>query len=457
MCPHQFSVSAFAGLLYSRFAQTTVAVDWSKQKSYGKFRCEIGTARWSELLRTLTPLLNVSFSPCNINAILKKRYAFPMPRSKYRACRLLFYAWLFPVALWALLPSSSIPYVQEQRHIKSVLETSNTLISVDSYPTVFNRTDTSGSYIFEWRLLRHVTSKNEMELSLELSEKASINLADLIRRSEAFHFSKIKHSAIRTPFFDPKALNVAIPWVDYMESSDVCLPWFDRADKVLFTHALHRNMRKVSLRLTVDERKVVEIWPASYVEHTLAELNKIRKKPEAAEYEEGQLIEEALQFLKESCHPIIQLEGGDMTKPEDFVVPYVRGNLPSKTYHIRKQLLARLGVTISIALIPLTVAIRLFSVLPQVILFLLIQGGLACGGITLSAWLRAGRPPFRQWCRTFGITRWMFFRSNKAKTVWGPAGPVASKRADRSQWAGNEAAGLQRPKTVRLGRDLDAV
>jgi hypothetical protein len=384
-----------------------------------------------------------------------------MPRSKlHRALRLFFYVWLVTVAVWALLPSPTFLYAQETLHNEKTLKTSHTLTVVDSFPIIFTNSsgsDGTGNFILQWRVSRQLSLQNEVELTLEVAGNEPINLAVLMGKSEAYHFSKTKHDAVRTPFFDPTRLDFAIPWVDETGTSAMCLPWFDRSDKVLLTHSMRGGTTNISLRLVVDERGVVEVWPASFVENTLAELQKVRQKPEAADYEEGQLLEEAMQFLQESGHPIIQLEGGDMRRLEEISVPYVRGNLPSKTYHIREAMLARFGPVLRIALFPLLMIVVPLSALNSVILLILLQGGFACAGIMLSAWLRAGRPKFWPWTRTFWMTRWVYVASQKEKRVWGPAGPVESKRAVRKEWAGNGVVGLQKPKTVRLERGFDAV
>ncbi|KAF2443739.1 hypothetical protein P171DRAFT_43223 [Karstenula rhodostoma CBS 690.94] len=378
----------------------------------------------------------------------------------YRALRILSYVWLLTVTFWSLLPSPTIPFAQEALHNEETLKTSHTLTVVDSLPTVFensSRSNGAGHLIFQLRIVKQLNLQSEVELTLKVAENEPINLADLMKRSEAYHFSKTKHDAVRTPFFDPTLLDFEVPWVDDIAKFDVCLPWFDRSDKALFTHGIHGGTSAIYLRMVVDENGAVEIWPASFVEHTLTELEKVRLKPEAADYEEGQLLEETMQFLRESGHPILQLKGGDMTKLEEVSVSYVRGNLPSKTYHIRKTMLARLGPALRIALLPVVLVISLLPAFSAVIIFILYEGGLACAGIMLSAWLRAGRPEFWPWTRTFWMTRWMYFRLQKEKRMWGPAGPVESKRAVRKQWVGNGIVGLQRPKTARLEPGINAV
>ncbi|KAL5427664.1 hypothetical protein PMIN04_001167 [Paraphaeosphaeria minitans] len=378
----------------------------------------------------------------------------------YRALRILFYVWILTVTFWSLLPSPTIPYTQEALHNEKTLKTSHTLTVVDIYPTAYHNSSESngsGQFIFQWRILRQLNLQCEVELTLKVAENEPINLADLMRKSEAFHFSKIIRDVVRTPFFDATHLDFEVAWMDDIENSGICLSWFDRSDKVLLTHSDHGGTRAISLRMVVDEHGVVEFWPASFVENTLAELEKVRLKPAAADYEEGQLLEEAIHFLRESGHPIIQLEGGNMSKLEELHVPYVRGNLPSKTYPIRQAMFLRLGPVLRVALIPVFLLTYLMSTFSTVILFILYNVGLSCAGIILSAWLRAGRPEFWPWTRTFWLTRWMYSKSQNEKRMWGPAGPVESKTAVRKEWAGNGIVGLQRPKTARLERGFNAV
>ncbi|KAL5386643.1 hypothetical protein DPSP01_004007 [Paraphaeosphaeria sporulosa] len=378
----------------------------------------------------------------------------------YRALRIILFVWILTVTFWSLLPSPTIPYTQEALNNEKTLKTSHTLIVVDDYPTIYQGSSESngfGHLIFEWRISRQLNPESEVELTLRVAENDPINLADLMRKSAAFHLSRTKHDAVRTPFFDPTHLDYKVACVDDIKNSDVCLPWFDRSDKALLTHSNHDGTCTISLRIVVDEHGVVELWPASFIENALAQLEKVRLKPEAVDYEEGQLLEETIQFLRESGHPIMQLEGGDMTTLEELHVPYVRGNLPSKTYPIRKAMLVRLGPVLRVALIPVFGIIYLLSTFSTVILFILYNGALSCAGIMLSAWLRAGRPEFWPWTQRFRLTRWMYFRSQNQKTMWGPAGPVESRSAVRKEWTRNGFVGLERPKTARLERGFNAV
>ncbi|KAJ4287623.1 hypothetical protein N0V90_012326 [Kalmusia sp. IMI 367209] len=345
-----------------------------------------------------------------------------------------------------------MPYDQEPRHNEKVLRAGLALTIVEDHSTALNPNDVQGHFIIHWQLQK----SNGGEVLLKISENSPINLANLMKRSESFHFSKTKNDAIRTPFFDATRLEFEVSWIDDIDCPDVCLPWFDRNDQALITHDMHGGANTINLRLVVDEHGTIELWPALFVLKTLDELKEVRKKPEAASYEEGQILEEALEHLRTLGHPLIRLYGEDMKNMEIVAVPYIRGNLASKTYPIRRTILINFAPVLRIALFPFLFVIRAFSVISQVLLLFLLQCGLACGGIMLSCWLRDGRPEFSQWIQTFWMTRWVFFKSHKTRRVWGPAGPVISKRSKRSEWRDNGVIGLQRPQTVRLERGWDA-
>ena len=352
------------------------------------------------------------------------------------------YAWLLAVALWSFLPSPTIRYEHERLHNERILRAGLPLTTVDTEPSI-----AGGFFVLQW----------ELTTVLRIGENPGIDIADLLRKNDKFHLSKIKNDAVWTPVFGLTTIKLEVPYVPEIDCSDVCLPWFNRNDKVLLTHQLHGGTRIMEVRVVVVEQRVVEIWPDSTINSVMAELKEARKKPEAASYTEGQLLEEALQHLRGLGRPLIQIGGIRTGDKEQITVPYLRGYLPSKSYHIRRALLARVGLVIRIILFPVRCFGRVLSTIPQVLLFILLEGGLACAGIMLSCWLRDGRPAFKPWTRKFWMTRWIYLRTNKSQRVWGPTGPVESKRSEQDEWKPNRFTGLQRPKNARFGRGWNAV
>ena len=374
-----------------------------------------------------------------------------MPRLRLsRSCRLLFYAWLSAVALWSFLPSPIIQPEHVRRHIDSTLNAGLALTTL-----VTESTFSEGYFIIRWKLLQQ-PGANGKGLVLQIGDNPGIDLAELLDKSDKTHFSTSKNRNTRTPWFEHTQIEFELPWIRKVDCSDVCLPWFDRNDKILFTYQLHGGMQKVEMRFVVDDRGVIEVWPASYVQTTLAELKGARKKPEAATYEEGDLLEEALGHLHQIGHPLIQIYAGDKETTQDVMVPYLRGSLPSRMHHIRKTLLAKIEPVIYIMVFPVCLLTTRFSTVLKTLFFILSQGGLACAGITLSCWLKDGRPPFSR-SRNFWMTKWMYLWRRKSQDVWGPAGPVDAKPKDRGPWTAKGSFGLQKPKTARFGRTWDAV
>lgn len=368
----------------------------------------------------------------------------------HRAIRVVLNVWLLTVSLWTFFPSPRRFYAQEA--LQST-KTSKTLTVVDSDPIIYqNSTEShaSGYFIHHWQIATQLNQEGETELTLKASENKPINLADLMKKKTQYRVSPT--------MFDSTTLEFELPWVDDIESCDICLPFFDDSDNALFYQQTRGDTRTISVRIVVEERDVLGIWPASFVDHALAELDKLRRKPGAADYED------AMWSLRETVRPIIQLKGGDMKQLEQLAVSYVRGDLPSKTYPIRKAALTLLGPALHIAFIPVLLIKTLFSVVPKTLsivlyaVFIVLDVGVAlCMWIMLSAWLRAGRPDFLPWTRTYWMTRWMYGTSRRENDVWGPAGPVVSTAAAREEWVGNGIVELQGPKNARLDRGSKAV
>ena len=297
----------------------------------------------------------------------------------------------------------------------------------------------------------------ELTTVLRVGDNPGIDLVDVLKKNEKLHRSKIKNDAVWTPVLGLTDIKLKVPYIPEIDCSDVCLPWFDLNDKVLLTHQLHGGTRIVEVRLVIDEQRIVELWPASKVHDVLVELDEVRKKPEAASYTEGQLLEEALQHLRDLGRPLIQIGVARTGDKEQITIPYIRGYLPSKTYHVRGTILARFGLVVRIIMFPIRCLGRVLSAIPQILLFVVLEGGLACAGIMLSCWLRDGRPAFKPWTRKFWMTRWIYLRSRNTQRVWGPTGPMESKRSEHDQWRSSRFTGLQRPKVARVGRGWNAV
>lgn len=373
-----------------------------------------------------------------------------MPRLRLnRSCRLLFYVWLGAVAFWSFLPSPTIPPEHVRQHIDDTLNAGLTLTT-----TVADPSFSDGIFVARWRLSKQPSRADEKRLVLQVGDNPGIDLSELLEKSNKTHVSKAKKEKVRTPWFEGMRFDFKLPWIREVDCADVCLPWFDRNDQVLLTYQLHGGLREVAMTMVVDDRGVMEVWPASYVHTTLRELNKARRKPEAATYGEGDLMEEALEHLHKIGRPLLQLDTSDMEATQKISVPYLRGSLPSRMHRVREVLLANLEPVVFIMLLPPRLLVTVF---PTVLFFVLIQGGLACAGITLSCWLRDGRPPFSQWSRKFWATKWVYIGTRRSQGVWGPAGPLGPKPKDRSAWTAKGSFGLQRPKTARFGRGWDAV
>jgi hypothetical protein len=91
----------------------------------------------------------------------------------------------------------------------------------------------------------------------------------------------------------------------------------------------------------------------------------------------------------------------EMKKVQDVAVSDVKGDLISKTYTIQRTLLIPLAPAWSIEFFILGIIYRMAPVL----MLIAFQGGACCAGITLSCWLRDGRPGFSEWSRHVGTTR----------------------------------------------------
>jgi hypothetical protein len=291
--------------------------------------------------------------------------------------------------------------------------------------------------------------------------KAEMNISRHLREAQE-KYDKYKETA-KPPEREQ------MPWIPYFSDAyllpkipggspdeEINLPWFSTVDQNLFHHDMHGFDAEINLNAVVPSAETVEIWKRSAVDLALNNVDTPGKfRPD----QQRERLIAAYEILQEG-RTIDLLAIFKVPEPANLktmVVEQLRGDLPSQTYPVRKFLLFPLGPIIVFPFLLLwAVYSFIYPVWPAIYVLSAIYAP-----IVFYYWIRSGRPQIWTWLTTFWMTRWIFacrrrrHAKPKSRDVWGPAGPVRSNGI-RDSFDEEKGLGLQRPKTVRLGRDWKA-
>ena len=129
------------------------------------------------------------------------------------------------------------------------------------------------------------------------------------------------------------------------------------------------------------------------------------------------------------------------------VMEHLAGELPSRTYTIRRALLVLLGPFLAI---PFIMASQLYEFMSPFAWFVVVWLCLIVAVVVYPKMLESGNwPSFSRLCWSLWIFRRRRNQQSARKQVWGPTGPVDVAK-DVSLFDEESEMGLQRPDTVRL-------
>ena len=386
-----------------------------------------------------------------------------MPRlSPCRVLRILAFPWIFMFALWCFLPSPTVSDGQRVAYIQNALSSGRTVITMLEYPSFKRQVGrTYGGECGEcdtilphWRL---EAVKNDILLHLNNEDwyKADINITGTLKDAQ-LEFSRTSHVSEGkwVPYFSKEIKLPNIPGGSPDE--EINLPWFAGVDQNLFHHDMHGMDASITLHAVVPTPGVVEIWKSSAVELAAGNVPTEHDRYVAIDGLAGIKMYKVL-LQRQNLDRLAVLKVPEPAKVKTIVVEELEGDLPSMTYPIRKFLLFPLGPIIIFPFLLFQLVYGfVYPVWPAIYVLFAVYTP-----IVFYYWIKSGRPQIWSWLTTFWMTRWLFAcgrrRNARAKNrdVWGPAGPVGVN-STRGSFDEEKVVGLQRPQTVRLGRDWKA-
>jgi hypothetical protein len=368
-----------------------------------------------------------------------------MPRvTPCRVLKVLSLPWIVMIGMWFFLPSPAVPSYQREAYIQNRFASGKTVIMALEY-TPFLRhpgriysgeCSECSDVLVHWRLIK---SGDSSFLSSGFYEDRTIDMTKILRDAVEYNTQKQNDQNWAPYFSDPLSMNV--PGGDLDE--EINMPWFQVTDQKLIHYNMHNFETSIAIRAVVPEPGVLEIWRNAYVEPFLDATSQ-----EQAKYDTMRLNVSETDYLA-------SFQFGKDPRTSRVIVKHLAGELPSRTYPIRRALLVPLGPFIAI---PFILIQPLFDLISPYFNFIVVWFGLLVGLVSYRRMRQSGSIS-----SLFGGLCWplQFIRRRQRKNragrgdVWGPSGPVDTK-THRNWFDEERLVGLQRPDTARLGRNWKA-
>jgi hypothetical protein len=351
------------------------------------------------------------------------------------------------VGMWFFLPSPVVPSHQREAYIQNRFASGKTVITAVEYAPflrhpgrVYSGECSECSDLFiHWRLIR---SGHNFLLSSSYYEYSTINMTGILREAAEWNTKGGKYAENWVPYISGPLVMDGVPGGE--DDEETTMPWFHVTDRKLIHYDMHNFQTSLTARAVVSKPGVLEIWRSAYVESFFEDWPLDSADPEQGIYDN-------MRIKKSETDHLASFQFVDDREITRVIVKHLAGELPSRTYHIRRALLVPLGPFITI---PFILVALLFELLSPFFYFIVVCLGLLVGLVWYRRVLQGG--PTSSY---FGGLCWplQLIRRRQRKTrsrrrdLWGPTGPVGTK-THRSWFDEEKMVGLQRPDTVRLGR-----
>ncbi|KAH4198805.1 hypothetical protein HBI26_079250 [Parastagonospora nodorum] len=340
------------------------------------------------------------------------------------------------LGLFFFLPSPTIPPHQRDAYVQQKLESGSTVITAIDYSLFRNDpVDIRAEVCYECSDLllhwRFFTYGQTAHLALSDQTDRTFDIAKILK--DAFKWNKEGMSSTgdqSTPYFEFPLVLKALPAGDADE--EISMPWFHTTDQKLMHYNMHNFLVSIVAYAVVPEPDVLEIWRGAFVQHALD--SRSGQVDDQYNSNLGQVAYDNMTLHKSDTELLASFAFKDGPFAQRVVVRHLSGSLPSRTYPIRRALLVPLGPFIAI---PFIIVNEFIEALGPILSYTLVL-------VSLLAAL-AGYRKFR-------ISRWRQSDSrSRSMNIWGPTGPVEPTK--QRDWLNEEKdIGLQRPKTMRVGR-----
>lgn len=224
--------------------------------------------------------------------------------------------------------------------------------------------------------------------------------------------------AVKTPGF---LTNEVYMWAPAGDQDGVSLPYFDYADATLIYHQAIATWQAVHLRFLVPATGVVQVWKDmprwdTFDAEDIAFIDEDDKsRGLLATFDLSAVVGKASKSLKD-------------IKIRDF-----DGMLPTKTYAIRRLILALLKPVASSTSTAVDRVEPMFHLVGQALKLLLLSS-IGYFVVVVICWMVWGsRRPFTTWIRNFWLTRRIhrYIMGPPPPSIWGPSGPLEGEDEEK--------------------------
>jgi hypothetical protein len=373
-----------------------------------------------------------------------------MPRATpCRALKVLALPWIVMIGMWLFLPSPVVQLQQREAYIQNRISASKTVITAlnykpfkkDAYSIYSGECGECDDLLIHWQLIK---SGHSLLLASSYYKNSNVNITKVLYDAEKWNAEEWEVNEKWVPYYSEPLAMDGVPAGSTDE--EINMPWFQMTDQKLMHYNMHNFEVSITARAIVPIPGVLEIWRSAYVESFLYDLNSTDQ--EQATYKKIRANKSEPDFLAS-----FQLVS-DRHTPR-VIVNHLAGELPSRTYPIRKAILFFLAPVYSILFMPV---MMLFD--PESPFFYVI---VVCLSLFVSLVcyrrIRQGETIISCCGRLCWPLQFIKRRQRKNRTgkrgLWGPTGPV-DKKTHRSWFDEEKMMGLQRSDNVRMGSNWKA-
>tara|TARA_R110002003_G_scaffold214_31_gene16294 strand:- start:19589 stop:20692 length:1104 start_codon:yes stop_codon:yes gene_type:complete len=363
------------------------------------------------------------------------------------------------LGIFFFLPSPVIPPHQREAYIQRRFASGNTVITnIDYIPfrrdpkfVYSGECSECSDLLIHWRLV--ASGRDFLLRTAYYDEYPGVNMTRHLQEAIDWNDDVKAGSAKNwTPYFSEPIEFAGIPSGSLDE--EINMPWFTLVDQRLTHYNMHNLQASFVAHAVMPRPGILEIWRGAYVKSALNATEHVQK------FEDDKPSQNMLRWMVYD-NMLLHQKDTDFLASFQFVatfeqtrvvVKHLAGDLPSRTYPIRRALLVPLGPFIAIPFILATALLALFTPL---VYFVFAWFGFLVGLVAIRRML--DRAPVTSYCDgLWWPLQWLRHRrrnsSSRRKHVWGPSGPVALKT--HSKWFDEEKGiGLQRPENMRTGKD----
>ncbi|KAF9701665.1 hypothetical protein EKO04_000408 [Ascochyta lentis] len=367
--------------------------------------------------------------------------------SPWRAFKLLltlFFCLLFVLpTLWLALPFHTVSVEERSTYIQNTLASGQTAVAAwDVKPFAKANEDDLDegwcsectSVLFHWRFARMY---NKVHILLaphhSHSEDKDFDLSGNFKSAEEWNQDGVigSNKSWSPYFIDLWWTPTTVPGA--RQDERISQGWFYEVDRHLIQHAFVGWSTKIDVRAVIPEPGVVEFWRGTAIDRAFNHISDewaetYNKSDVFQDRTRTPEIYKQMRRFERDIDLIASFEASENADVQDIVVKELKGDLPSRTWPVRKALLAWVPRFIVGPVMLFKAADDFIAPRFAGFLVALFTLPLIYIGVVGCCWISAGGPNIFRWISGFWMTKLLVPRrwrkAPETQHLWGPSGPV---------------------------------